>query len=91
MIYRLKYFNIISEINQESVNKIKTTQRFNKLKSKEIELLLVRVESSKNSKKNEILQLNGKRKYQEKLLSQLKNEEKLVKLEIDKQLQQIKS
>jgi hypothetical protein len=37
------------------------------------------------------VQLNGKKKYQEKLLSQLKNEEKLVKLEIDKQLQQIKS
>lgn len=91
MIYRLKYFNIISEINQESVNKIKTTQRFNKQKTKEIESLVVKVESSKNSKKNEIVQLNGKKKYQEKLLSKLKNEEKLVKLEIDKQLQQIKS
>ena len=91
MIYRLKYFNIISEINQDSVNKIKTTQRYNKQKTKEIELLMSRVESSKSSKKNEIAQLSDKKRYQEKLLSQLKNEERLVKLEIDKQLQQIKS
>ena len=91
MIYRLKYFNIISEINQDSVNKIKTTQRYNKQKTKEIELLMSRVESSKSSKKNEIAQLSDKKRYQEKLLSQLKNEETLVKLEIDKQLQQIKS
>ena len=91
MIYRLKYFNIISEINQDSVNKIKTTQRYNKQKTKEIELLMSRVESSKSSKKNEIAQLSDKKRYQEKLLSQLKNEEKLIKLEIDKQLQQIKS
>ena len=33
MIYRLKYFNIISEINQKSVNKIKTTQKFNRQKT----------------------------------------------------------
>ena len=91
MIYRLKYFNIISEINQDSVNKIKTTQRYNKQKTKEIELLMSRVESSKSSKKNEIAQLSDKKRYQEKLLSQLKNEEKFVKLEIDKQVQQIKS
>jgi len=91
MIYRLKYFNIISEINQDSVNKIKTTQRYNKQKTKEIELLMSQVESSKSSKKNEITQLSDKKRYQEKLLSQLKNEEKFVKLEIDKQLQQIKS
>ena len=91
MIYRLKYFNIISEINQNSVDKIKITQRFNKQKTKEIEFLVSKVKSSKNSKKNEIVQLNSKKKYQEQLLSQLKNEEKIVKLEIDKQLQQIKS
>ena len=91
MIYRLKYFNIISEINQASVNKIKTTQRYNKQKTKEIELLMSQVESSKSSKKNEITQLSDKKRYQEKLLSQLKNEEKFVKLEIDKQVQQIKS
>ena len=91
MIYRLKYFNIISEINQDSVNKIKTTQRYNKQKTKEIELLMSQVESSKSSKKNEITQLSDKKRYQEKLLSQLKNEEKFVKLEIDKQVQQIKS
>tara|TARA_A100000164_G_scaffold381383_1_gene432776 strand:- start:306 stop:1475 length:1170 start_codon:yes stop_codon:yes gene_type:complete len=91
MIYRLKYFNIISEINQNSVDKIKITQRFNKQKTKEIEFLVLKVKSSKNSKKNEIVQLNSKKKYQEQLLSQLKNEEKIVKLEIDKQLQQMKS
>ena len=91
MIYRLKYFNIISEINQKSVEKIRTTQRFNNKKTKEIELLVLKVISSRKSKKNEIVQLNSKKKYQEKLLNQLKNEEKIIKLEVDKQLKQIKS
>ena len=91
MIYRLKYFNIISEINQKSVEKIRTTQRFNNQKTKEIELLVLKVISSRKSKKNEIVQLNSKKKYQEKLLNQLKNEEKIIKLEVDKQLKQIKS
>ena len=61
MIYRLKYFNIISEINQDSVNKIKTTQIYNKQKTKEIELLMSQVESSKSSKKNEITQYSSKK------------------------------
>ena len=91
MIYRLKYFNIISEINQKSVEKIRTTQRFNNKKTKEIELLVLKVISSRKSKKNEIVQLNSNKKYQEKLLNQLKNEEKIIKLEVDKQLKQIKS
>ena len=50
MIYRLKYFNIISEINQNSVDKIKTTQKFNRQKTSEISGLLDKVEESKNSK-----------------------------------------
>ena len=54
MIYRLKYFNIISEINQKSVNKIKTTQKFNRQKTSEISGLLDKVEESKNYKKTEI-------------------------------------
>ena len=53
MIYRLKYFNIISEINQKSVNKIKTTQKFNRQKTSEISGLLDKVEESKNYKKTE--------------------------------------
>ena len=89
MIYRLKYFNIISDINQKSVEKIKTTQKFNKQKTYEISGLLDKVEESKNFKETEISSLNQKKKYQEKLLKQLKNEENEVKAEIATQLKQI--
>ena len=89
MIYRLKYFNIISDINQKSVDKIKTTQKFNKQKTYEISGLLDKVEESKNFKETEISSLNEKKKYQEKLLKQLKNEENEVKAEIATQLKQI--
>ena len=89
MVYRLKYFNIISEINQKSVDKIKTTQKFNRQKTSEISGLLDKVEESKNFKKTEISSLNQKKKYQEKLLKQLKNEENEVKAEIATQLKQI--
>ena len=89
MIYRLKYFNIISDINQKSVDKIKTTQKFNKQKTYEISGLLDKVEESKNFKETEISSLNQKKKYQEKLLKQLKNEENEVKAEIATQLKQI--
>ena len=89
MIYRLKYFNIISDINQKSVDKIKTTQKFNKQKTSEISGLLDKVEESKNFKETEISSLNQKKKYQEKLLKQLKNEENEVKAEIATQLKQI--
>ena len=89
MIYRLKYFNIISDINQKSVDKIKTTQKFNKQKTYEISGLLDKVEESKNFKETEISSLNQKKKYQEKLLKQLKNEENEVKAEIAIQLKQI--
>lgn len=89
MIYRLKYFNIISDINQKSVDKIKTTQKFNKQKTYEISGLLEKVEESKNFKETEISSLNQKKKYQEKLLKQLKNEENEVKAEIATQLKQI--
>ena len=89
MIYRLKYFNIISDINQKSVDRIKTTQKFNKQKTYEISGLLEKVEESKNFKETEISSLNQKKKYQEKLLKQLKNEENEVKAEIATQLKQI--
>ena len=89
MIYRLKYFNIISDINQKSVDKIKTTQKFNKQKTYEISGLLDKVEESKNFKETEISSLNQKKKYQENLLKQLKNEENEVKAEISIQLKQI--
>ena len=89
MIYRLKYFNIISDINQKSVDKIKTTQKFNKQKTYEISGLLDKVEESKDFKETEISSLNQKKKYQDKLLKQLKNEENEVKAEIATQLKQI--
>ncbi len=89
MIYRLKYFNIISDINQKSVSKIKTTQMFNKQKTSEIAALLNKVGESKNFKETEIISLNKNKKYQEKLLTQLKNEENEITSEIAKQLQQI--
>ena len=89
MIYRLKYFNIISDINQKSVSKIKTTQMFNKQKTSEIAALLNKVAENKNFKETEIISLNKNKKYQEKLLTQLKNEENEIKSEIAKQLQQI--
>ena len=67
MIYRLKYFNIISDINQKSVDKIKTTQKFNKQKTFEISGLLDKVEESKNFKKTEISSLNQKKKISGKI------------------------
>ena len=89
MIYRLKYFNIISEINKESVQKIKTTQNFNKKKTGEITSLLKNVGESKKNRAKEINNLRDKKNFQEKLLNDIRKEEKDIKNEINKKIQQI--
>ena len=89
MIYRLKYFNIISEINKESVQKIKTTQNFNKKKTGEITSLLRNVGQSKKNRAKEIDNLRDKKNFQEKLLNDIKKEEKDIKNEINKKIQQV--
>tara|TARA_B000000609_G_C24168234_1_gene348393 strand:+ start:422 stop:1591 length:1170 start_codon:yes stop_codon:yes gene_type:complete len=89
MIYRLKYFNIISEINKESVQKIKTTQNFNKKKTGEITSLLKNVGESKKNRAKEINNLRDKKNFQEKLLNDIKKEEKDIKNEINKKIRQV--
>ena len=89
MIYRLKYFNIISEINKESVQKIKTTQNFNKKKTGEITSLLKNVGESKKNRAKEIDNLRDKKNFQEKLLNDIRKEEKDIKNEINKKIQQV--
>ena len=89
MIYRLKYFNIISEINKESVQKIKTTQNFNKKKTGEITSLLKNVGESKKNRAKEINNLRDKKNFQEKLLNDIKKEEQDIKNEINKKIQQV--
>ena len=89
MIYRLKYFNIISKINKESVQKIKTTQNFNKKKTGEITSLLKNVGESKKNRAKEINNLRDKKNFQEKLLNDIKKEEKDIKNEINKKIQQV--
>ena len=66
MVYRVKYYNIISEINEASINKLNKSQFYNKKKTKEIELLLEDVDRSKKLKNNELTSLDQKKKYQEK-------------------------
>ena len=89
MIYRLKYFNIISEINKESVQKIKTTQNFNKKKTGEITSLLRNVGQSKKNRAKEIDNLRDKKNFQEKLLNDIRKEEKDIKNEINEKIQQV--
>jgi len=89
MIYRLKYFNIISEINKESVQKIKTTQNFNKKKTGEITSLLKNVGESKKNRAKEINNLRDKKNFQEKLLNDIRKEEKDIKNEINEKIQQV--
>jgi Uncharacterized protein conserved in bacteria len=89
MIYRLKYFNIISEINQKSVDKIKTTQKFNKQKTSEFLDCLIRLKKVKITKKQKYLSLNQKKRFQEKLRKELQKEKKEVKAEIGTNYQQI--
>ena len=89
MVYRVKYYNIISEINEASINKLNKSQFYNKKKNKEIKILLEDVDRSKKLKNNELKSLDQKKKYQEKLISDLKKEQVLIRKEIQKQTTKI--
>ena len=89
MVYRIKYYNIISDLNQKTINKLQTSQFYNKKKNEEIRGLLEDVDRNKGLKNQELQSLDKKKKYQERLLSQLKQEQVSVKQEIQKQTNQI--
>ena len=89
MVYRVKYYNIISELNEASINKLNKSQFYNKKKNKEIKVLLENVDRSKKLKNNELKSLDQKKKYQEKLISDLKKEQVLIGKEIQKQTTKI--
>jgi len=88
-VYRIKYYNILSNINQEMLDKLKTTQFYNEKKKIEIKQLLNNVNSDKKSKENELNSLDKKKKYQEELLIQLQKEKQSIQAEITKQNTQI--
>ena len=88
-VYRIKYYNILSNINQEMLNKLKTTQFYNEKKKIEIKQLLNNVNSDKKSKENELNSLDKKKKYQEELLIKLQKEKQSIQAEITKQNTQI--
>jgi len=89
MTYRIKYYNIISDLNQKTINKLQTSQFYNKKKNEEIRGLLEDVDRNKGLKNQELQSLDKKKKYQERLLSQLKQEQVSIKQEIQKQTNQI--
>ena len=89
MVYRVKYYNIISELNEASINKLNKSQFYNKKKNKEIKVLLEDADRSKKLKNNELKSLDQKKKYQEKLISDLKKEQVLIGKEIQKQTTKI--
>ena len=89
MVYRVKYYNIISELNEASINKLNKSQFYNKKKNKEIKVLLEDADRSKKLKNNELKSLDQKKKYQEKLISDLKKEQVLIRKEIQKQTTKI--
>ena len=84
-VYRIKYYNILSNINQEMLDKLKTTQFYNEKKKIEIKQLLNNADSDKKSKENELNSLDKKKKYQEKLLVELQKEKQSIQEEITKQ------
>jgi len=88
-VYRIKYYNILSNINQEMLDKLKTTQFYNEKKKIEIKQLLNNVNSDKKSKENELNSLDQKKKYQEELLIKLQKEKQSIQTEITKQNTQI--
>ena len=89
MVYRIKYYNIISDLNQKTINKLQTSQFYNKKKNEDIKALLEDVDRNKGLKNQELQSLDKKKKYQERLLSQLKQEQVSIKQEIQKQTNQI--
>ena len=88
-VYRFKYYNILSNINQEMLDKLKTTQFYNEKKKIEIKQLLNNVNGDKKSKENELHSLDKKKKYQEELLIKLQKEKQSIQTEITKQNTQI--
>ncbi len=88
-VYRIKYYNILSNINQEMLDKLKTTQFYNEKKKIEIKQLLNNVNGDKKSKENELNSLDKKKKYQEELLIKLQKEKQSIQVEITKQNTQI--
>ena len=88
-VYRIKYYNILSNINREMLGKLKTTQFYNEKKKIEIKQLLNNADSDKKSKENELNSLDKKKKYQEKLLVELQKEKQSIQQEITKQNTQI--
>ena len=84
-VYRIKYYNILSNINREMLGKLKTTQFYNEKKKIEIKQLLDNADSDKKSKENELNSLDKKKKYQEKLLVELQKEKQSIQEEITKQ------
>ena len=87
--YRIKYYNIISDLNQKTVDKLAQSQFYNNKKKQEITVLLKDVDKNKELKNNELKSLDRKKKYQEKLLSDLKKEQVSIRKEINKQTNQI--
>ena len=88
-VYRIKYYNILSNINQEMLDKLKTTQFYNEKKKIEIKQLLNNADGDKKSKENELNSLDKKKKYQEELLIKLQKEKQSIQTEITKQNTQI--
>ena len=88
-VYRIKYYNILSNINQEMLGKLKTTQFYNEKKKIEIKQLLNNADGDKKSKENELNSLDKKKKYQEELLIKLQKEKQSIQTEITKQNTQI--
>ena len=91
MVYRIKYYNIISDLNQKTINKLQTSQFYNKKKNQDIVALLEGVDRNKGLKNQELKSLDKKKRYQEKLLSELKKEQVSISQEIQKQTTQINS
>ena len=89
MVYRIKYYNIISDLNQKTVDKLAQSQFYNNKKNQEIATLLKDTDKNKVLKNNELQSLERTKRYQEKLLSDLKKEEASIKQEIRKQINQI--
>jgi len=89
MVYRIKYYNIISDLNQKTINKLQKSQFYNQKKNQEIIALLEDVDRNKGLKNQELKSLDKKKRYQEKLLSELKKEQVSISQEIQKQTTQI--
>ena len=88
-VYRIKYYNVISDINKEVLIKLNTTQLYNEKKKNEINDLLNNVDNDKQSKEKELISLDKKEKYQKMLLNKLQKEKAAITSEIQQQKKQI--